>query len=101
VSAGNAMKKSDILHLALEREWFDDIVQGKKRFEYRKYKPYWKKRLEGRNYRVVHFRNGYGRNVPEMFIEFCGLTRASKSRNADYVIQLGRILELKRWRPKD
>ena len=95
------MKKSEILHLALEREWFDDIVQGAKRYEYRKYKPYWKTRLEGRNYRVVHFRNGYGRNVPEMLIEFRGLTRAGKARNADYVIELGHILELKRWRPKD
>lgn len=95
------MKKSDVLHLTLEREWFDEIVRGTKRKEYREYKPYWKTRLEGRNYKVVKFRNGYARNAPEMLVEFRGVTRNGKSRNADYVIKLGRILELKRWRAKD
>jgi hypothetical protein len=95
------MQKSEILHLVLEREWFDEIVRGTKRVEYRKYKPYWKKRLEGRNYTVVKFRNGYSRHAPEMLVEFCGLTRAGRSRNADYVIKLGRILKLRRWRGED
>ena len=95
------MKKSEILHLTLEREWFDEIVRGEKDKEYRKYKPYWKTRLEGRKYDVVKFRNGYSRNAPEMVVEFRGLTRDGKSRNADYVIKLGRILKLKRWPPKD
>ena len=93
--------KSQILHLSLEREWFDEIARGTKNKEYRKYKPYWKTRLEGRQYDVVKFRNGYGRNVPEMVVEFRGLTRAGNSRNADYVIKLGRILSLKRWPTKD
>jgi hypothetical protein len=95
------MKKSEILHLSLEREWFDEIARGTKHIEYRKYKPYWKTRLEGRRYDVVKFRNGYGRDVPEMLVEFRGLTRASKSRDADYVIKLGRVLKLSRWRAKD
>jgi hypothetical protein len=98
---GGEMKKLEILHLTLEREWFDEIVQGVRNKEYRKYKPYWKTRLEGREYDVVKFRNGYSRNAPEMVVEFRGLTRDGKSRNADYVIKLGRILELKRWPPKD
>ena len=95
------MKKSEILNFTLEREWFDEIVRGVKNKEYRKYKPYWKTRLEGRNYDVVKFRNGYSRNAPEMVVEFRGLTRDGKSRNADYVIKLGRILKLKRWPSKD
>jgi hypothetical protein len=95
------MKKSEVLHLTLEREWFDQIARGKKNKEYRKYKPYWKTRLEGREFDKVKIRNGYSRNAPEMVVEFRGLTRDGKSRNADYVIKLGRILELKRWSPKD
>ena len=94
------MEKSDVLHLTLKRQWFDEVVRKKKKKEYREYKPYWKTRLEGRGYKVVKFRNGYGRNVPEMLIEFRGLARDGKSRNADYVIRLGRILSLKRWPPK-
>ena len=90
-----------VLHLTLEREWFDEIVRGVKKKEYRQYKPYWKTRLEGRQYDVVKFRNGYGRGAPEMIVEYRGLTRDGKSRNADYVIKLGRILKLKRWSPKD
>jgi hypothetical protein len=95
------MKKSEILHLTLEREWFDDIVRGAKHEEYRKYKPYWTTRLEGRDYKVVKFRNGYARNAPEMVVEFKGLSRDGKAGDADYVINLGRILTLKRWRAKE
>jgi hypothetical protein len=95
------MKKLEVLHLTLERKWFDEIVRGKKDREYRKCKPYWKTRLEGREYDVVRFRNGYNRKAPEMVVEFRGVTRDGKSRNADYVIKLGRIIELKRWPPKD
>jgi len=36
------MPKPKVLHLTLEREWFDQIAKGLKRHEYREYKPYWK-----------------------------------------------------------
>ena len=87
-----------ILHLTLEREWFDDIARGVKHEELRKYKPYWTKRLEGRTFDVVKFRNGYASNAPEMIVEYRGLKRASAARNADYVIRLGKVLQIKRWR---
>jgi hypothetical protein len=87
-----------VLHLTLEREWFDDIARGVKRKEFRQYKPYWKKRLEGRSYDVVKFRNGYASNAPEMIVEYRGLGRARSSRNADYVIRLGNVLKIRRWR---
>jgi hypothetical protein len=95
------MKRADVLQLNLKREFFDCIVRGKKPFEYRTYKPYWKTRLEGRDYKAINFRNGYSSNAPEMLVEFRGLGRDGKSRNADYKIKLGRILKLKRWPPKD
>jgi hypothetical protein len=87
-----------ILHLSLERAWFDDIARGVKQFELRKYKPYWTKRLEGRDFDVVKFRNGYASDAPEMIVEYRGLGRDGPARNADYVIKLGKVLKITRWR---
>jgi ASC-1-like (ASCH) protein len=88
------MPTQRILHLALEREWFDDIAEGKKRHEYRAYKEYWRKRLEGKEFDIVRFRNGYASNAPEMDVEFVDVRRQGKN----YVIRLGRVLKKKRWR---
>jgi hypothetical protein len=83
----------NVLHLTLRREFFAAIAAGKKRTEYRKVKPYWRKRLEDRDYDVVMFRNGYARDAPDMLVEFRGVRRDG----ADYAIRLGRILRIKRW----
>jgi hypothetical protein len=91
------MAAKRILHLNLEREWFDDIAEGRKHAEYRKYKQYWKKRLEGREFDIVRFRNGYASDAPEMDVEFSGVQRKGKN----YVIRLGRVLKKKRWRHED
>src|SRR5262249_11035712 len=91
------MPKPKVLHLTLEREWFDQIAKGIKRNEYREYKPYWKRRLEGRTFDLVRFRNGYTADAPEMLVEYRGLRRDGKR----YVIQLGRVLKTKRWRSRD
>ena len=66
---------SRILHLNLRREFFAQIAAKTKRVEYREQKPYWRKRLEGREYDVIQFRNGYATNAPEMLVEFKGLRR--------------------------
>jgi hypothetical protein len=68
--SGSRDNKPSILHLTLEREWFDDIASGKKREEYRDRKDYWKTRLEGRTYDIVRFRNGYAIDAPQMDVEF-------------------------------
>jgi hypothetical protein len=44
------------------------------------------------------FRNGYATRGPEMLVEFRGLRRYGKGRNAYYAIRLGRILKIKRWK---
>ena len=69
----------------------------KKRIEYREQKPYWRKRLEKRTYDVIKFRNGYSSDAPEMIVEYRGLRRYGKGRNANYAILLGRILSIKPW----
>jgi hypothetical protein len=93
------MKKDPaILHLNLHRQFFAAIAAKTKRIEYRAQTPYWKKRLEDRHYDVIHFRNGYATRAPEMLVEFRGLRRYGKGRNAYYAIQLGCILKITRWR---
>jgi hypothetical protein len=81
-----------ILHLTLEREWFDDIARGLKNEEYRELKDYWKTRLEGRTYDIVRFRNGYAKDAPVMDVEFFGVEK----RQDCYAIRLGKVLSVKR-----
>ena len=87
-----------ILHLNLHREWFAAIVAKTKRMEYRRRTPYWKARLENRQYDVIQFRNGYATAAPEMHVEFLGLRRIEKEGKNVYAIRLGKILKIKRWK---
>lgn len=47
------------LHLNLKSGYFDEIVSGDKKFEYRLKNDYWTKRLASRSYDKVHFKKGY------------------------------------------
>lgn len=90
-------KPAAILHLNLHREFFAQIAAKTKRIEYRKRTPYWQKRIEGRKYAVIQFRNGYATQAPELRVEFLGVKKIQKWGAPHYAIQLGRILSLKRW----
>jgi len=87
------------LHLTLHREPFAEIAAKRKRIEYREQTAYWRARLEGRKYDVIKFRNGYATNAPEMLVEFLGIRRYGKGDGGHYAIRLGRVLEIKNWRP--
>jgi hypothetical protein len=89
---------SKTLQLTLKREFFAEIPSGKKRTEWRKRKPYWCKRLEGKKFNLVRFRNGYASNAPEMLVEVRGIQRVGKGRDAEYAIRLGQIRKISRWR---
>lgn len=86
-----------ILHLTLHKKWFDLIASGEKKIEYREMKPYWEKRLEGKEFDEVHFRNGYAKDAPFMRVQWLGL---EKYHNFDgklcYGILLGDVLEMRR-----
>ena len=84
-----------ILHLNLLKEWFIEILNGTKKIEYRKIKPYWTKRLFNEDgtqkmYDFIMFRNGYSKDAPEMKVEFLGIRQKE-----DYEILLGKVLEKK------
>ena len=86
------------LHLNLYRKYFDAILKGEKTTEYRDVTPYWSKRLEGRHYDVIKFRNGYRKDAPEMIVEFKGigiLYNQTTITAPIYAIDLGKVLESK------
>ncbi len=87
-----------VLSLNLHRQWFDEIAVGKKKFEYREAKPFWKKRLEGRTYDEIHFRNGYATDAPFMRVEFRGVRKQSGPDGKHYAIRLGRVFGFKNYR---
>jgi hypothetical protein len=48
-----------VLFLPLKAEYFDAIVSGEKRLEFRQATPYWVKRLDGRSFDVIEITKGY------------------------------------------
>lgn len=47
------------LNLNLKKIYFDEIKNGTKEFEYRLVTPYWKKRLENKEYDQIIIKCGY------------------------------------------
>lgn len=105
------------LHLTLSRKWFDMILKGEKKEEYREIKMYWATRLmagfprtfgidrfnpDFKDFSEIEFKNGYSKNSPIMTVECKGITIGmTKSHWCDdgekemFVIKLGKILFFK------
>jgi hypothetical protein len=101
VVVSDACYAGRVLRLTLKRKWFDMIASGRKREEYRTPGKWILSRLEGRDYDVIEFKNGYGPNVPTMLVEYRGWKRSSGLRDwgaqpsVEYAtIKLGRVLSL-------
>ena len=76
------------------KKWFDEILVGTKKIEYRDIKPYWTKRLfdkygRQKKYDFIVFKNGYSKDSPKMKVEFKGILIKDK-----YEILLGDVKEL-------
>ena len=74
--------------MSLYKKWFDEILQGTKKIEYREVKPYYDKLLK-KDYSEVKFVNGYGGNRPYLIIEIIKITKGKEY----YQIHLGSIIE--------
>lgn len=88
--------KRQFLNLTLHKVWFDKIASGEKSEEYREQKAHWQKRLEGKHYDEIHFRNGYAKDAPQMRVECLGITTGEWQGQPCYVLKLGKILEIRR-----
>ena len=104
---GNMMLPA-VLRLTLKKKWFDMILSGEKKEEYREMKDYWTNRLmskrskineDFKSFDLVCFKNGYQKDAPEIWVECKGITigtaRPEWSDNWQclvFVIDLGKIL---------
>jgi hypothetical protein len=93
-----------ILHLTLKKEWFDLMICGKKKVEYRQPSQWISSRLD-KDYEVIKFTNGYGSDKPFFICKYLGFEIAKESETiyiensiirvdkGTYKINLGAILE--------
>lgn len=93
------MSEQRILHMTLKKQWFDMILSGKKKEEYRELKPYWTTRLVGKKFDIVRFKNGYSKDSPVMDVEllnkrvgFGNKKWGAESGKKYYVLMLGKVL---------
>lgn len=96
------------LHLTLKKKWFDMILSGEKRQEYREYKEYWKKRfiipstyppICTLKYDTVVFKNGYSKKARKIELELAAIRVGfgnpewgGDDKKLQFVLTLGRIV---------
>lgn len=102
----------ETFHLNLKKEWFDMILSGVKKQEYRDVSDYWKSRFEklfpmeylGETYspiiETITFSNGYAKDRRQFEIEWKGTmigpgkTEWGAEKGKEYfVLQLGKVLQ--------
>lgn len=102
-----------ILHLTLKKKWFDMILSGEKKEEYRELKDYWCRRFCGEEWYkwedltghislfpdIIVFKNGYGKDAPTLTMECKGITIGDGKYKwggggNQFVIKLGKILKV-------
>jgi hypothetical protein len=92
----------DKITATLERQWFTEIVDRKKRIEYRDIKPYWTKKLSSIElpFRLV-LRNGMHPPVPVVTVRIDRIvpnpTRRGRKRKGSYALHIGRVLKVEHW----
>jgi hypothetical protein len=96
--------EAKVLTLVLKKQWFDLILTGVKKEEYREYKRHWVARLveksgEFKCFDIVRFKHGYEKNAPTIDVEFKGLDTGEPKKEWSendskrcFRIKLGRIL---------
>jgi hypothetical protein len=82
------------LKIIIKGIYFDEILKGNKKIEYRDEVPFWTSRLfdksgKERSYDRIEFINGYNADARRMITEFKGV----KLKRGVYEIGIGRILK--------
>lgn len=108
------------LYLTVKKEWFDMILSGEKKEEYREIKVYWYERLVSyikfypsnnsnniehevnfKDFDFIVFKNGYSKNAHEIKVECKGIYigKGNPEWGAPvedvFIIKLGKIIEIK------
>ena len=86
----------DKITTTIKRQWYADIVAGRKRVEYREIKPYWTRKLEAVSTPfLLRLINGMSPNAPEVMVVVREIRR--NSRRQCYELHLGSIRSVKNW----
>jgi hypothetical protein len=98
----------ETLHLNLHRKWFDMILLGKKKEEYRELTEYWKRRMvkvKANNIKTITFSNGYAKDRQQFKIELLyisvreGLPIWGAEKDKVYfVLHLGKLITKQLWK---
>ena len=92
-----------VLKLTLKKEWFDLMISGKKKVEYRLPSNWIISRLQ-KSYDLIKFTNGYGNDKPYFYCEYNGFEISNESKiiqvekseikveKGTYMIKLGKII---------
>lgn len=94
-------KEPATIHLTLHKKWFDMVLSGQKREEYRELTEYWKVRMENakkRDAQTVTFSNGYSKKRRQMVVELQyiairqGITEwGAEKEKVYFVLHLGKV----------
>ena len=86
----------DTITTQLKREYFEQIVDGTKRVEYREIKPYWTRRLDGIQCPfLLRLINGMVGNAPEVTVRIDRIQE--NRRTGNYELHIGRVVEIRHW----
>lgn len=86
--------KHKVLYLTLKRVHFNKILKKEKVEEYREIKQYWAKRLLGKHYTHIQFRNGYQSDSPTILIQYLGLgINKHYEEKLCFTLRLGKIIK--------
>ena len=84
--------------------YFDMIINGIKKEEYREIKPFYEKRLDGKSYDTVRLQLGMRKNPPTIYVECKGIEKGGVG-NKDwgwvepcYKIKLGKVLKIDNYK---
>lgn len=97
--------RESTLHLNLHSKWFDMILSGVKKEEYREMKPFWHKRfLTGKKFKTITFSNGYSKQRRQFIIECLGVQSSlgivdwgAPEGVCVYILKLGEILNCNKY----
>ena len=86
--------------------YFDMIISGIKKEEYREIKPYWESRLDGKSFDTVRLQLGMRKNSPTIYIKCNGIEKGGQGvkewgwDQECYKIKLGEILNVENYNIK-
>jgi hypothetical protein len=95
----------DTITTTLARQWFAEIVDRKKKIEYREMKPYWTSRLKKVKtpFRLV-LRNGMSPPIPVLTVRIDRIVpnpnRKGTRRKGSYALHIWRVLKVEHWDKK-